>query len=300
MTVDSLIETIRKRSTTKTLAVAYPHDPVTLAAARDACDEDIARSILFGSRRIIEQTAGENNIHLDGIEIVDIEGPEQAVNAAIAATAENRAHMLMKGDVTTRTVISAVLHAGENIISPGKLLSDVAVFHSPAYNRPMILTDPGINISPNIERKIQIIKNAVETAHRIGIRKPKVALLAAIEKLNISHMPITVEAELIEKMGRAGLFGDALVEGPFALDNAVDEEAARIKHVTGKVAGNADILVVPDIEAGNILYKSIVLFAGIPFANVVVGARIPIVLPSRIDCEKTKLASIAIASYLSE
>ena len=160
--------------------------------------------------------------------------------------------------------------------------------------------DAGININPNLSRKILIIKNAVRVAHRLGVEEPRVALLAAIEKLNISKMPITVEAELLAKMGRAGMLGKALVEGPFALDNAVSPEAARMKHLKGKVAGRADILVVPDIEAGNILYKAITSFAGLAFASVVVGAAVPIVTPSRVDSEETKLASIALASYLSD
>jgi len=300
MTIDELIRTVKEQRDTRTLAVACPYDPVTLKAARNAFEEDIARSFLFGNQARIEKTADENKISLKGFEISDIPGDHEAVAAAVDAAVKRNAHMLMKGDVTTRIFMSTVFHSKKGIVSPGNILSHIGLFYSEKYGRTMLLTDAGINISPSLERKMKIISNSIEVAHKIDIARPKIALLAAIEKVNIAQMPITIEAELMEKMGKAGMFGDAVVEGPFALDNAVDPEAALTKHVEGEVAGKADILVAPDIEAGNILYKSMVSFADIVFANVVVGGRVPLVLPSRSDCEKTKLASIAFASYLGE
>jgi len=299
VTIDELIDMVKARRDTGTLAVACPYDAVTLKAARDAFEQEIARVLLVGRAAEIERCAGENRIPLDGLAVRETADDTEAVRRAVEACAEGEARMLMKGTIETSLMMSTLLHSPMRMIAEGKILSHVAVFYPPRYGRLMILSDAGININPNLNRKVQIIANTIEVARKLGIKRPRVALLAAIEKLNITKMPITVEAELIEKMGKAGMLGDAYVEGPYALDNAVSMEAAHIKHLSGEVAGKADILIAPDIEAGNILYKAIISFTDLTLASVVVGAKVPVVTPSRADSEKTKLASIALASYLS-
>ncbi|MFH1708906.1 MAG: bifunctional enoyl-CoA hydratase/phosphate acetyltransferase [Planctomycetota bacterium] len=299
MTITELIDRVRREARARTLAVAAPYDAVTLKSAHDAFTAGIARVILFGDRSRIAACAGTEGIPLEGMELRDIAETDKVLAAAVAAANEGAAQMLMKGDVPTSKLMHAVLNGHTGIVPEGRLVSHVGVFHAPAYDRMMLITDAGININPDFERKVQIIRNAITVAHRLGVARPRVALLAAIETVNVGKMPVTVEARLIAKMGQAGLLGEAFVDGPFALDNAVSAEAARLKNLGGEVAGRADILVAPDIEAGNVLYKAITTFAGLTFASVVVGARVPIVMPSRVDSEQTKLASIALAAYIS-
>ena len=279
--------------------MAYPHDPATLRSLSHAAEKDIARPLLFGDQDRIMQVAEAENIPTNGLTLFDVKDEDEAIRRTVQAVIRKDAEILMKGSCTTRSILGAVLRAGREMIRKGNLMSFVGLFYAPMYERLIIITDPAVNINPNLNRKLKIIHNSIAAARKLGIRTPRVAILAAIEKVNISKMPITGEAQLIEKMSKAGIFKNAFVEGPFALDNAVSPSAATIKHLSGEVAGKADILVSPDIESANILYKSLISFTDIPFANVAVGARVPIVLPSRADSEKTKIASIALSSFLS-
>jgi phosphate butyryltransferase len=175
----------------------------------------------------------------------------------------------------------------------------VAVFNDPVSGRLLLLTDAGVNISPNIYRKIRIVKNAVQVARSLGIETPRVALLAAIDTLNYPAMQATLDAALVSKMARDGMVEDAFVEGPFALDNAVSPDAAKKKGIGGEVAGRADILVAQEIETANVLYKSLQFFSNVTFASVVVGASSPIAVPSRVDSPSTKLMSVALTCLLA-
>jgi phosphate butyryltransferase len=200
--------------------------------------------------------------------------------------------------VPTATLLRAVLDR-ELGAAPKGILSHVTLFEEPGSGRLMLLTDPAVNIRPNLQRKVEIVRNAVAVARRLGMARPRVAMLAATEKVNFPAMPATLDADLLAKMGAQGEFGDARVAGPMALDVALSAQAAAFKGVDNDVAGHADILVAPDIESGNVLYKSLSTLLGLDMAGVVVGSRVPVVVPSRGDSPRTKLLSLALAAFLA-
>jgi phosphate butyryltransferase len=206
--------------------------------------------------------------------------------------------MLMKGLVETAVLLKAVLDK-ETGLNTGRLVSHVAVMEVPSYHKLLFVTDAAINIAPDLDAKLDIVANAVIAARALGIARPKVAMLAAVEKINAAKMPCTVDAALVAQMNRRGQVRDCIVDGPLALDNAVSAESARIKGIESEVAGDADILVAPDIEAGNILYKCLMDLGGARGAGILMGASKPIVLTSRADSAQTKLASIAFAALAS-
>jgi phosphate butyryltransferase len=206
--------------------------------------------------------------------------------------------MLMKGILDTSILLKAAL-AKEGGINAGRLASHVAVMEVPTYHKLLLVTDAAINIAPDIAAKLDIIASAVAVARAIGVDLPKVALLAAVEKVNWEKMPCTADAAIIAQMARRGQLKGCIVDGPLALDNAVSAESARVKQIQSEVAGDADILVAPDIEAGNILYKCLLDLGGAKGAGIVMGAARPIVLTSRADSAETKLASIALAALAS-
>ncbi len=298
--LEQILDIVRNNHEKKQLAVAVPHDPATLSALRDSYEDNIVNVLLVGDKHIIQRIAAKHQIDIHAFQIIHVTDPVKAVERTVQSVIDGQAHLIMKGSVPTSKVLGAVLHKGKELIPKGKILTHLAPFYSPVNQRLLIMTDAAVNINPTLARKVHIISNSIDAARKLGIAKPKVAVLTAVEKVNVTKMPVTGEAKLLEKMGNAGLFGNALIEGPLALDNAVSMVSARRKHTRGKVAGKADILVAPDIEAANILYKSIISFTDITMATVVVGARVPIVMPSRSDSEKTKTASIGLASFLSE
>lgn len=299
-TLDQILDIVRNTRKKKRLAVAVPHDPATLSALRHSYDDGIVNVLLFGDEKIIRRIADQNRIDIRPFQITNSTDPIEAVDRTVESVIKGQAHLIMKGSVPTSKVLGAVLHKGKELLPKGRILSHLAPFYSPVNQRLLIMTDAAVNINPTLARKVHIITNSIDAARKLGIHTPRVAVLAAVEKVNVTKMPVTGEAKLLEKMGNAGLFGNALIEGPLALDNAVSMISAKLKHTRGTVAGKADILVAPDIEAANILYKSIISFTDITMATVVVGARVPIVMPSRSDSEKTKTASIGLASFLSE
>jgi phosphate butyryltransferase len=184
-------------------------------------------------------------------------------------------------------------------LTRGGLLSNITAFEFPAQQRLMFLSDPAVNINPDVGRKVDMIRNAIWVAQRLGFTRPKVAVLAAIEKINIKEMPATADAAILAKMGEAGQFADADIAGPYALDIAVSAKAAECKHITGPVAGCADILLCPDINSANILYKSLIYFAGRELANAMIGVKTPLVMSSRSDSALTKLYTMALSVVLA-
>jgi phosphate butyryltransferase len=216
----------------------------------------------------------------------------------VALVRAGEADMLMKGVLDTSILLKAALNK-ENGLNAGRLTSHVAVMEVPTYHKLLIVTDAAINIAPDLAGKLDIIANAVQVARAIGLANPKVALLAAVEKVNWDKMPCTADAAIITQMNRRGQLKGCIVDGPLALDNAVSAESAQIKKIVSEVAGDADILVAPDIEAGNILYKCLLDLGQAKGAGIVVGASKPIVLTSRADSAETKLASIALAALAS-
>jgi len=277
----------------RTISVACSHDLDVLTSVSEAMDTGIADSLLFGDAEKTRAIAEKNGLDISSASIVDVKDPADAAMKAVQAVSAGDAEVLMKGLVDTSVMMKQALNADYGLRA-GRVLSHVAVFDIHDYPRLLIGTDAAINIAPDLEQKRQMIDNACEFAHALGITTPKVALICAKEKVD-PKMPCTEEAGQLVEMNEAGSITGCTVGGPFALDNAVSVEAAKHKGITHPVAGRADILVTPDIEAGNILYKSLVFLGGAKSAAVVVGARAPIVLTSRADSSETKLNSIALA-----
>jgi len=276
----------------KTIAVAVAQDIEVLEAIKEARELGLIEAILIGNQYEIEDIAKKIKLDLDKFTLIHEEDNDSAVRQAVVAVSTRRADMVMKGAVGTASVLKAVLDK-EYGLRKGRILSHVAFFEAPGYNRIMLLTDAGMNIAPSFEQKIDILNNVIDVAHSLGIERPKVAALAGLELVNPS-MPATVDAALLAKMSDRGQIKGAIVDGPLALDLAVSEEAGKLKGVNSEVVGKADILFVPNLETGNVLYKSLVYFANARMAGIVAGAKAPIIITSRSDSHKAKLVSIAL------
>jgi len=281
----------------KTISVACSQDKEVLIAVDMAKKEGIANAILVGDIEKTNTIANELNIDLSGYDLIDEKDLTQASLKAVSLVSEGKADMVMKGLVDTSIILKAVLDK-EVGLRTGKVLSHVAVFDVNGYDRLFFITDAAMNLAPDLQTKKQIIENACIVAHALDIEEPKVAAICAKEKVN-PKMPDTVDAKELEDMCKNGEIKGGIVGGPFALDNAVSEEAAKHKGMDNPIAGKADILLAPDIEAGNILYKSLVFFAESKNAGVIVGAKAPIILTSRADSEETKLNSIALGVLMA-
>ncbi len=277
-----------------TISVAVAQDLDVLEAVDEARKEGICRAILVGDRSGIQREAARGGIELDEYEIVDVSDDAEASLEAVKLVSSGKAELLMKGMVKTATFLKAVLNK-EVGLRTGNLLSHVYLHEIDGYDHIIFITDGAMNIAPDLKQKAQIIENAASLARRaFGVAVPKVAVLAAVEVVN-PEMPATLDAAALSKMADRKQIKGVEVDGPLALDNAVSEVAARHKGIQSSVAGKADILLVPDIEAGNMLAKSVVYFARPKTAGIVVGAKAPIVLTSRADSPETKLYSIATA-----
>ena len=280
------------------MAVAAPHDSTTLRAVAMAVQHRVALPILIGSREIIEQRADEAGLDLSACTIENVE-EGQHITHAVQMLHDHQADFMMKGLVQTSKLLRTVLDKQWGL-SSSRLMSHVTVFEHPKEHRLILMTDAGVNVNPNVARKIDILQNAVEVAIALGIAKPRVAILAAVESVQLPAMPATLHGELIKRYAAGGLLKQpCYVDGPLALDNAVSPAKAAAKGIGGPVAGQADVLVLPNIESGNIFYKALTSLHGDEMAGVVVGTRCPLVVPSRADSPMTKLFCIALASYLS-
>jgi phosphate butyryltransferase len=287
-----------RRGTPRTIAVAWPHDEDVLLSLDRAAGDGLVRPLLAGRRRLVEELASRLSLtHLDA-DFIESDSEADAVEAAVRAVRAGRAQMLMKGLVSTSAFLRGILNK-EWGLRKRALLSHVAVFEVRDPNRLVLLTDVAMNIAPDVQAKVQIIENAVEFAHRLGMAQPRVAAIAAVETVS-SDMPATVDAAVLAKMADRGQIKGCVVDGPLALDNALSAEAARHKGITSPAAGCADILLTPDIEAGNVLYKALGLLTTCQLAAVVLGASAPIVLTSRADSDETKFNSIALAAAVSD
>ncbi|MFV9568327.1 phosphate butyryltransferase [Thermoanaerobacter mathranii] len=280
----------------KTIAVAQAADEDVLEAIKEAHEKGIVKAILVGDKEKIERTASSILLDLKDHEIIDTKNNLEACREAVKLVSEGKADILMKGLVQTAEILRVVLDK-EIGLRTGRTLSHVAVFESP-YNRLILLTDAAMNIAPDLKVKIDIILNAVDVARQIGIDAPRVAVLGAVETVN-PDMQATLDAAILSKMSERGQIKGAIIDGPLALDNALSVEAARHKGIISPVAGNADILLVPDIEAGNMLYKAITYIAQRRIAGIIMGAKSPIVLTSRADSSEAKFNSIMLASLAS-
>jgi phosphate butyryltransferase len=281
----------------KRIAIAGAEEHEVLLAAQDATQQGFARCILVGNVEKIYQAAREHDISLYGMSLLDEPDSRRTIRRAVLLAAEGEADVLMKGSVSTGSLLSMVLNR-EIGLRTGRLLSHVGVFEVPGYDRFIFITDGGVNISPTVDQKLEIIYNAVEVAHRLGLKEPRVALLAASELLS-PHIPASLDALALTKMAEQGWVEGALVDGPLALDTAVSPKAAEIAQAKGPVAGHADILVVPDVDTGNMVAKVITFFVRGRMAGVVVGARVPLVISSRADLHEVKLVSMALGVVLA-
>jgi phosphotransacetylase len=298
--VKDLADLVRERRTEPvTIACAAPEDSESLEALRMVADARIARPLAVGREQAIITVAETLGISLAGFEFCDVPDGAAAARRAAAIVHDGDARILMKGHLPTKSIIRAILdhHAG---LRTGRMLSHVALFDAAPLGKPVVVTDAGVNIRPNLSQKLEIIRNAAEVTQRLGLKQPKVAMLAAIEHVDVATMPATLDAKLIERMSEAGSLGDVVVQGPLALDDAVSPDVARSKSLSGPVAGNADILVAPEIETANVLYKALTCFAGLEGASIIWGARAPVVVPGRADTARMKFLSIALAAALAE
>ncbi|MGM0900007.1 phosphate butyryltransferase [Mesobacillus maritimus] len=296
MNFDQLIEEATQKKNKQTIAIAAATAPDILEAVAKAIEVGLADFLLVGNKPEIESILKEIHpglIENPGIEIIHIESDEEAAFFAVKSVREKKAQVLMKGNLATSIILKAVLNKEIGLRS-GKVLSHVAVFEIPNYKKWILLTDAAMNIAPDLEQKAEIIRNAVSVANAIGINTPKVAPLAAVELVNPA-MSATIDAAVLTQMNRRGQIANCIVDGPLALDNAISALAAKHKGVKGEIAGDADILLVPAIEVGNVLYKSLVYFANAKVGAVLAGAAAPIVLTSRTDSAESKLYSLALA-----
>ncbi len=290
-----IIEMARQRGP-RTMSIAVPQDKDVLTAACEARDSGIANPILIGDSEQIKRLAAANNLDLQGMQMFNEPNPNQATRRAVEIVSRGEADMVMGGKVNVASVLHAALDSKIGL-RVGRLLTHVAVFEIPGFDRLIWVADAGVVVDPDLEKKIQIVQNAIDVARRVGIDEPKVALIAALEMVNPA-MPATVDAANLSKMAERGQIRGGLVDGPLGLDNAISPEAAKIKGIRSSVAGQADILIAPDIEAGNMLVMAISYLAGGRTAGVVVGGKAPIILASREDVPHSRLASVALGSLL--
>lgn len=286
-----------KKQKTKKVAVAVAQDRHVLEAIKDANEQGIAQGILVGHKATIEAIAAELGMDLSKFEIVDEPNNNKAALKAVELVAEGKADMLMKGLIDTASFLRAVLNK-EVGLRTGKLMSHVAVFEMNNFNRLIFLTDSAFNIHPELMDKVDIINNAVVVAKAVGVQNPKVVPVCAVEVVNPS-MPATIDASSLSKMNDRGQIKGCIIDGPLALDNAISEEAAAHKGITSPVAGKADIILVPNIEAGNIMYKTLTFISNCKNGGILVGASVPVVLTSRSDSHESKLYSIALAALVA-
>lgn len=290
MKLDELFDWAGRRGALR-VAVAGAASGEALRALSEAKRRNLVNVTLCGHLEEGERVAAEVGYDWAEDAKVPARTPVEAAQAAVREVREGRAELLMKGDVPTADLLRAVLEK-EQGLRTGRLLSHVGIFELPHFPRLLFLTDAGVNIAPTLAQKVDLVRNAVQVAQSCGVSDPKVAALAAVEVVN-PDMPATVDAACLAAMSRRGQI-DAVVDGPLALDNAVFPEAAERKGIGGPVAGAADILLVPDIEAGNLAYKSMLFFGGAKVAGVIAGARVPIITTSRAEEHETKLLSIAL------
>lgn len=287
-----------KNQKTKTVAVAVAQDEPVLEAVNDAKKANIANAILVGDEEKIKAVAKKINMDVTKFEIVNEPDNKKAALKAVELASTGKADMVMKGLLDTANFLRSVLNK-EVGLRTGKLMSHVAVFEIPGFDRLMFITDVAFNMYPDLGQKVDIIKNAVLVAHSIGIENPKVAPICAVEVVN-PNMPATIDASILTKMNDRGQIKGCVVDGPLALDNAISEEAAKHKKVSGPVAGKADILLMPNIEAGNVMYKTLTYATKSKNGGILVGTSAPVILTSRSDSRETKMNSIALAALVAD
>jgi phosphotransacetylase len=280
-----------------TTAVVHPCDESSLSATEDAAKAGLIVPILVGPRARIEALAKQHGISISGYELVDAPHSVAAAAEAVKLVRAGRAECLMKGSLHTDELMKAAM-ARDTGLRTARRISHVFIMDTPAYARTLLITDAAINIAPDLDAKADICRNAIDLAHILGIDLPKVAILSAVETVS-AKITSTLDAAALCKMADRGQITGGVLDGPLAFDNAISPEAARTKKIVSAVAGMADILLVPDLESGNMIAKQLTYLAGADSAGIVLGARVPIVLTSRADNVRTRLASAAVLKLIA-
>jgi phosphate butyryltransferase len=281
----------------KTVAIAAAQDREVLLAAQDAEAQDLAECILVGDRATITDIAQEGSIDIGHMMIIHEPEPKQAARKVMELVRLGHAQIAMKGKIETGDFLRVALDR-EVGLRVGRLLTHVGLFEIPGFDRLIFVSDAGVVVAPSMEQKIEIVQNAIYVAQRLGVEQPRVAVLAATEMVN-PKIPTTLDAANLSKMADRGQIKGGLIDGPLALDNAISLESAQIKGIKSDVAGQADILIPPDVEAANVLAKAITYFAKGHMAGVVVGGKSPLIVASRSDPHETKLVSMALGVILA-
>jgi phosphate acetyltransferase len=275
-------------------AVAHPCDETSLRGAVEAAEAKIIKPILVGPEPRVRALAAALNLDISQLQLINTPHSHASAAKAVEIVRSGEADALMKGSLHTDELMAEVVNKATGIRT-ARRISHVFIMDVPTYPKPLFITDAAVNISPTLEDKVDIVQNAIELAHALHIEKPKVAILAAVETIS-SKMPSTIDAAALCKMAQRGQITGGILEGPLALDNAISRDAAAIKKIDSPVAGDADILLVPDLEAGNMLAKELSFLANADAAGIVLGARVPIILTSRADNVRTRMASCAVAA----
>jgi phosphate acetyltransferase len=276
-----------------TTVIVHPCDETSLAGAVEAAEAGIIVPILVGPARKISAVARQHGLGIDGFEVIDTPHSDAAAAKGVELIRESRAELLMKGSLHTDELMREVT-SGQTGLRTGRRISHVFIMDVPTYPETLFVTDAAINIAPDLDAKRDIVQNVVDLFHGLELGTPRVALLSAVETVS-SKIPSTIDAAALCKMADRGQIAGAIVDGPLAFDNAIDPEAAKIKGIKSEVAGRAQILVVPDLEAGNMLAKNLIFLAKADAAGIVLGARVPIILTSRADSVRARMASCAVA-----
>ncbi len=298
---------LKSLSDLKNIVIGKPRKKLVLAAAQDqhslgavirAWQDNIIEPILIGDRESIQNICAENSYNIEGLRIIHEPVTETSVEIAVKMLNAKQADVLMKGKVGTSVLLKCVLNK-EWGLRTGNLLSHIALFEVETYHKLIAVTDVAMNIAPNLKDKISIVNNSVSFLLKLGYVMPKVAVLGAVEMVN-ENMEATLDAALLSKMNQRDQIKNCIIDGPLAFDNAISFESARHKGIKSEVAGDTDLLLMPDIEVGNVLYKSLVFFAKAKVASIILGAQVPIVLTSRSDSEQAKYDSILLSAAASK
>ncbi len=278
-------------------AVAHPCDASSIAGVAEAAQQGLIVPVLVGPVARMRAAAAQAGVAIDAFEIIDTPHSHASAAQAVALVRAGRVDALMKGSLHTDELMAEVVDRTTGLRT-ARRVSHCFVMDVPGRSEPLIITDAAVNIAPSLAEKVDIVQNAIDLAHALGFPEVRVAILSAMETVNPA-VPSTIEAAALCKMADRGQITGALLDGPLALDNAIDPEAARVKQIRSTVAGHANVLVVPDLEAGNMLAKSLSFLAGADAAGIVLGARVPVVLTSRADSVVSRLASCALATLLA-
>jgi phosphate acetyltransferase len=293
---EQLLERCRPLAPVPT-AVVHPCEATALAGALEAAEQGLIVPILVGPAARIAEVAGQARLSVDRVQVVDTPHSHGAAAKAVELVRTGQAELLMKGSLHTDELLAAVV-AREAGLRTGRRISHVFVMDVPTYHKVLVVTDAAINIAPTLEEKADICQNAIDLAVSLGVSRPKVAILAAVETVT-SRMPATIDAACLCKMAERGQIKSAVLDGPLAFDNAISKDAAATKGIRSEVAGDPDILLAPDLEAGNILAKQLTFLANADSAGLVLGARVPIILTSRADSVRSRIASCGIAMLVA-